>query len=150
MSNSSTICVDANIIIRYLLNPDDTPIQNLWKTWIAKETQLVAPALLFFEVTNGLYKYQKNKAVSPEIIRKTLELSLDLPINLVNETNLHLRAQEIATQYDLPAAYDAHYLALAEWLDIDLWTADMRLINTLKPFKLKWVKGFVSVEWEES
>ena len=47
----------------------------------------------------------------------------------------------VAARYGLPAAYDAHYLALAEWMDIELWTADMKLINTLKPYKLGWVKG---------
>lgn len=77
---------------------------------------------------------------SPEIIWQSLELALELPIHLVNEANLHQRAREIAMQHSLPATYDAHYLALAEWMDIELWTADMRLVNTLKPFKLSWVK----------
>ncbi|HLA05926.1 MAG TPA: type II toxin-antitoxin system VapC family toxin [Anaerolineales bacterium] len=141
MSNSSTICVDASIILRYTLQPDDAPIKKLWQSWVSKEVRLVAPTLLFYEVTNGLYQQQRNKYLSPETIGKTLELSLDLPINLVNEANLHLRAREIAMQYSLPATYDAHYLALAEWMDVDLWTADLKLINTLKPFKVKWVKG---------
>jgi len=141
MSNSSTICVDASIILRYTLQPDDAPIKKLWQSWISKEVRLVAPTLLFYEVTNGLYQQQRNKYLSPETIWKSLELALDLPINLVNEANLHLRAREIAMQYNLPATYDAHYLALAEWMDADLWTADMKLINTLKPFKVKWVKG---------
>ena len=44
-------------------------------------------------------------------------------------------------RYNLPATYDAHYLALAEWMEIDLWTADTKLVNSLKPFKVKWVKG---------
>lgn len=102
---------------------------------------LVAPTLLYYEVTNGLYKYQRGKMVSAETIWETLEFSLDLPIQLVNESSLHLRAQELATQYNLPATYDAHYLALAQWMQIDLWTADSRLINTMKPFKLKWIKA---------
>lgn len=141
MSNSSTICIDANIVIRYVLNPDDAPVQKLWKTWAANEMNLVAPTLLYYEVTNGLYKYQRGKMVSAETIWETLEFSLDLPIQLVNESSLHLRAQELATQYNLPATYDAHYLALAQWMQIDLWTADSRLINTMKPFKLKWIKA---------
>ncbi|MBK7316739.1 type II toxin-antitoxin system VapC family toxin [Candidatus Villigracilis affinis] len=66
-------------------------------------------------------------------------MSLELPITLVNEANLHMKAREIARCN--PATYDAHYLALAEWMEIDLWTADMRLVNSLKPFKVKWVKG---------
>jgi predicted nucleic acid-binding protein len=124
-----------------VLRPDDSPIQKLWQSWVSEETHLVAPTLLFYEVTNGLYQQQKNNILSPETIWQTLELSLELPITLVNEANLHLKAREIAMRYNLPATYDAHYLALAEWMDIELWTADQRLVNTLKPFKVKWVKG---------
>ncbi len=141
MSKSSTVCVDASIVLRYMLQPDNEAVKKLWKSWLASETRLISPTLLFYEVTNALYQQQKHKILSPEIIWQTLELSLELPINLINENGLHLRAHEIAMQYNLPATYDAHYLALAEQMKADLWTADMRLVNTLKPFKLKWVKG---------
>ena len=141
MSNSSTVCIDASVVLRYVLMPDDAPIKKVWQAWVSNETNLVAPSLLFYEVTNGLYQQEKNKLLSPETIWKSLEYSLDLPITLVNEKNLHLRAREIAIQYNLPATYDAHYLALAEWMDIDLWTADMRLVKAVKSFGLRWVKG---------
>lgn len=141
MSNSSTACVDASIILRYILQPENVPVQKLWKSWISDEVSLVAPSLLFYEVTNGLYQQQRNKVLSADTIWQTLELSLELPITLIDEANLHLKAREIAMRYSLPATYDAHYLALAEWMEINLWTADSRLINTLKPFKVKWVKG---------
>jgi len=141
MSKSTTVCVDASVILRYVLQPENEPIQSLWQSWIADEVSLVAPSLLFYEVTNALYQQQRNKVLSAEAIWETLELSLDLPITLVNEKNLHLKAREVAMQFNLPATYDAHYLALAEWMEIDLWTADIRLVNALKPFKVKWVKG---------
>jgi len=108
---------------------------------MADEVNLVAPTLLFYEVTNALYQQQRNNVLSAETIWETLELYLELPIALVNEANLHVKAHEIAMRYNLPATYDAHYLALAEWMEIDLFTTDMRLVNSLKPFKVKWVKG---------
>lgn len=141
MSNSTTVCIDASIILRYVLQPENKPVQNLWQSWIDDEVSLVAPSLLFYEVTNALYQQQRNKVLSAEAIWETLELSLDLPITLVNEKNLHLKAREIAMRFSLPATYDAHYLALAEWMEVDLWTADIRLVNALKPFKVKWVKS---------
>jgi predicted nucleic acid-binding protein len=141
MNNSKTVCIDASIVLRYVLMPDDASVKRVWQSWTSNETNLVAPSLLYYEVTNGLYQQQRNKYLSAETIWKTLELSLDLSITLVNEKNLHLRAREIAMQYNLPATYDAHYLALAEWMDIELWTADMRLIRALKSYNLKWVKG---------
>jgi len=124
-----------------VLQPENESIQNLWQSWIADEVSLVAPSLLFYEVTNALYQQQRNKVLSPETIWETLELSLDLPITLVNEKNLHLKAREIAMRFNLPATYDAHYLALAEWMEVDLWTADIKLVNALKTFKVKWVKA---------
>ena len=141
MSNSSTVCIDASIILRHVLMPDHTPIKKVWESWVKDETNLVAPSLLFYEVTNGLYQQERNNTLSPEAIWQSLEYSLDLPITLVNEKNLHMRAREIAVQYNLPATYDAHYLALAEWMDIELWTADMRLVKAVKSFDLDWVKG---------
>ncbi len=144
MSKSTTVCVDASLILRYVLQPENESVQSLWQSWISDEVSLVAPSLLFYEVTNALYQQQRNQMLSAETIRETLELSLDLPITLVNEKNLHLKAREIAMRFNLPATYDAHYLALAEWMEVDLWTADARLVNTLKPFKVKWVKGIES------
>ena len=37
-----------------------------------------------------------------------------------------MRALELASQLDQRDAYDSHYLALAEELDCDFWTADAR------------------------
>jgi len=141
MSKSTTVCVDASVILRYVLQPENASIQKLWQKWMEEEVNLAAPSLLFYEVTNALYQQQRNNILSAETIWETLELSLQLPIALVNEVNLHVKAREIAMRYNLPATYDAHYLALAEWMEVDLWTADMRLVNSLKPFKVKWVKG---------
>jgi predicted nucleic acid-binding protein len=138
MSNSSALCIDASVVIRIVTSDAAT---NLWESWMADEIKIVAPSLLYYEVTNGLYRYYKAGIYPPEAVETTLRAALALPIELVTVSDLHPRAKEIAMRYNLPATYDAHYLALAEWMEIDLWTADMRLVNSLKPFKVKWVKG---------
>jgi predicted nucleic acid-binding protein len=141
MNNSSAVCVDASIVLRHILQPDDEAVKELWLSWVSRQCQLVSPALLFYEVTNGLYQQQKFGLLSAETIRDSLELAVSLPIKLVGEVGLHQRARELATKYKLLATYDAHYLAVAEGMEIELWTADARLVNTLKPYKLSWVKG---------
>jgi len=45
----------------------------------------------------------------------------------------------LATHFNRPTAYDAHYLALAEMLGCEFWTADRRLYNAVKE-ELPWVK----------
>lgn len=140
MSNSSTICLDANIIIRLTLKIDDLVIKQLWDSWILQEYRLVAPTLLYYEIANGLYKQEKAGLLSSEFIRDALDFALTLPIQLAGDPALHQRARELAAQYRLPATYDAHYLALAERLNIELWTTDVRLFNTVQSFGVERVK----------
>lgn len=57
----------------------------------------------------------------------SLRQVLDLPIELDGDSTLHLCALELAGVHRSPAAYDAHYLALAERFRAPLWTCDRRL-----------------------
>ncbi len=140
MNNSSTICVDANVIIRLTLKLDDEVIKQLWASWISQEVRLVAPTLLFYEVANGLYRQERREQLSSVFIRDALDFALTLPIQLVGDAALHQRAHELAAQYNLPATYDAHYLALAERLNIELWTSDAKLFNAVRSAGVEWVK----------
>lgn len=139
MNRFSTICIDANLVIRYLLFPEDA-VQDLWNTWDAAGVRLVAPTLLYYEVANGLFQYPRGGHLKAEIIHRAYETALILPILLVGDGALHRRAMILATTYRLPAVYDAHYLALAERLGIELWTTDVRLVKALKPFGVDWVR----------
>jgi predicted nucleic acid-binding protein len=62
-----------------------------------------------------------------------------LPIRLYGEPELHARALDLARRLSLPAACDAHYLALADWLGAELWTADRRLARAVE-HDLPWVR----------
>ena len=138
MNNSLTLCVDASVIIRHVTSD---VLKQRWEKWMRADAKVVAPTLLYYEVTNGLCRYQKAGILPPLAVEKALMAALALPIELVSNTELHHRARDVATLYNLSAAYDAHYLALAQWMEVKLWTADTRLINSLKPFRLDWVKG---------
>jgi predicted nucleic acid-binding protein len=135
-----TVCVDATLVIRRVAFPEDEPVQRLWDRWEVEKTGLIAPALLFYEVTNGLYRYQKQGWLKPETIAVLLDAALSLPIHLISDTDLHRQARNIAERYSLSATCDAHYLAVCERMGVELWTNDQRLVNTLKPFQVEWVK----------
>jgi predicted nucleic acid-binding protein len=62
-----------------------------------------------------------------------------LNILFLEPVDFHIRAFDLANRLNRPAAYDTHYLALAEHLDCEFWTADERLTNAVKS-TLPWVK----------
>lgn len=70
--------------------------------------------------------------------RRALQYAIRLPIDLIIDSSLHAEAAEIAIEFDLAAAYDAHYLALSERLAAEFWTCDKRLYNSVH-HSLPWV-----------
>ncbi len=58
MRNSS-ICIDANMVVRLLVGPGGELIEQLWAEWNRDGRGVHAPFLLRYEVTNALYRYQR-------------------------------------------------------------------------------------------
>lgn len=125
---SSIVCVDASYVLRLLgsASPAAAPV----RMWIASHEQgktVVAPGLLYYEVVNALHRYVVKGQMTGAAARQLLELALALDIEVHGELDLHHQALRLAHELALPAAYDAHYLALAQRLGAELWTADRRL-----------------------
>lgn len=99
----------------------------------------MAPSLLLFEATNALHRYVAAGILESEEAREALEVILDLGIAFDADPLLHAKALQVAAHFRLPAAYDAHYLALAQANSAELWTADMRLARAVSA-ELAWVK----------
>lgn len=137
--SSLPICVDASLVIRLVVDPTDVAVRQLWARWDAEERRIAAPTLLYYEVTNVLYRYRRAEMLSAEAMRLALRAALALPVRLYGEPALHDRALRLAERFLLPAAYDAHYLAVADWLGAELWTADRRLAASVQS-DLLWVR----------
>ena len=139
---NSWVCVDANLVIRLVADPRDGVVERLWEQWDGERRQLAAPTLLFYEVTNALYRYQREGLLSASAVRLALRAALSLPVRLFCEPDLYRRAPDLAEGPRLPAAHDAHFLALAEWLGGEFWTVDRRLANAVAGV-LPWVHVLV-------
>lgn len=135
----SLLCVDANLVFRGIAEPDNAAVQRVWQRWRRERRSLAAPRLLRYEVTNALHRAQQHGLLSRGTAVAALRAVLALPIRLHEDDGLHERALDLAGRFGLAAAYDAHYVALAEQLGVELWTADRRLARAVQE-ELSWVR----------
>lgn len=128
----SWVCVDASFVLRMLLGPSAESYSERWIGWERRSVQPAAPTLLYYELTNGIHRYFRGGFLSEPTARMALRTTQALPITLVGDADLHGRALALAAELGLSAAYDTHYIALAERLGAELWTADARLARSVE------------------
>lgn len=136
--SSATYCLDASVVVRRF-SPDHPGVRDLWSEFIRTNARLVAPRLLRYEVTNAFHQMSRAGVITQATAQRHLAHALSLPIEIHDDADLHLDAARIATTHGLPATYDAHYLALAEGLGVDLFTADQKLAKAIGD-QLPWVR----------
>jgi predicted nucleic acid-binding protein len=98
------------------------------------------------EVANALHRRVVRKEVTVEAATRLLESLLASGIELREPPHLHSRALEIANLLRQVAVFDAHYLALADILGCELWTADERFYRTASGTftQVHWLGTFVT------
>ena len=128
------LVVDASIVVKWLIVEEDTPVAlSALEEWKEKGVRLSAPYFMLAEVTNALHRRVRRGELSIDSALDMLDYLLSLEIELHETSRIHHRALTFASRLNHGAAYDSHYLALAETLDCDLWTADQRLQRTAAP-----------------
>lgn len=120
------ICVDANFIV-ILLTQEESPVHAYWQRWLDEQRAIICPALLTFEVTNALHQQWRHSLLTAATVEQLIHILHNLPIVIQTHLELHTRAAMLAQQLNLGAAYDAHYVALAQLFGAELWTLDARL-----------------------
>lgn len=144
----NVVVVDTSIVVKWVLNePDSAKAFALLNDWSRAGKTLRAPALLTYEVTNALYQRVRKGEITAERAKQAIADALfpELELDFSEFTSLSKGALEFAIQYNLPATYDPHYLALAQREDCEYWTADIRLLNAVKG-KLPWVHALNEVQ----
>ncbi len=135
---TSSICVDASLVVGLVAHADRERLRALWRGWQERRLRIAAPTLLLFEVTNAIYRYERQALLSAASADRFLRMVSALPLDLVSRAELHQEAIHLSRRFSLPAAYDAHYLALAEHLGAQFWTVDRRLVRAVDD-GLDWV-----------
>ena len=136
---TTSLVVDASFAVRLLLpGTEQSAYQDRASQWTARGIELVAPTLWLYEVTSALAKIVRYGDLGPQEAKNALALASQLGVRLVppDEALAH-SAFDWTIRLGRAAAYDSFYLALAERLECELWTADRHLRNAVG---LSWVR----------
>ncbi|BAC88662.1 type II toxin-antitoxin system VapC family toxin [Gloeobacter violaceus] len=133
------LVVDSSTVVKWFF-PEVLTEQALAirRAWESSDVELIAPTLLLTEVGNVIWKKQRNAFVTYEEGAQIVCDLLVLELPLVEAQNLLPRAYQLAAIFQR-TVYDALYLALAEQLEAEFVTADLRLYNAVYPI-LKFVR----------
>lgn len=119
------IVTDASLLVKLLiLEQFSAQAERLVKAWFAAGIRLAAPDFIHAEIASALYKKMSEGTISIDKAMELMARFYAMEINFHQSAPLHRRALELALELRQRMPYDAHYLALAESLNCDFWTAD--------------------------
>ena len=138
----SPIVIDTSIAVRWLLT--DRLSEACWKLFsqiVDAGLQITVPALWMCEMTSSLAKAVHFKVVSPDDTRRSLFQIADLGVDLITpDAEQNRLAFEWTLRLNRASGYDSYYLALAETLNCELWTADRRLYHAGRDQGIEWIR----------
>jgi len=132
------IVLDSNVAIALAIAlPYTEPAKEQMRVWVQESDNLFGPALWGYEIVSTLRKLIASNVISPNEADEATKLIFDLNIEIIpwreqKPTDILAWANRLGQGQ----AYDAAYLALADQLKAEFWTADKRLVNRAKQLGL--------------
>ena len=136
------VVVDASLAVKWLVKEDGSDeARAIARSWEGSGVRTAAPYFMPVEVTNALHRRVVGSEMSVEEAVGLVGVLLSSGLELHQAPNLHTRALELASRLRQGAVYDARYLALAEILDCELWTADEKFYRAASPStgNIRWI-----------
>ncbi len=143
------VVVDANLAFKWLVSEENSDLaHSISRSWVNNGIQAAAPYLMPVEVANALHRRVVRGELTVEDAVQLLEYLLASGIELRDEPSLHARALQISSRLRQGAVYDAHYLALADILGCEYWTADESFYRAAAPSpqNVHWIGEFAAPE----
>ncbi len=129
--SASPVVIDASVALKWQLDDERDSGQALKlrdDILVTGRITAYAPSLYFYELTNGIVSAIRRRRLErtqgEEALRNLFSIEVILRTPSVERTFA------IATDYGL-SAYDSSYIALAETLEAELWTADRQLFDAV-------------------
>lgn len=121
--------VDASVVLKWQLDDEGDTAQALALRdafLVDGAAELHAPSLLAYELANAIHAATRRARVPPDLAGEALANLLDAGIELHPPSPIAAlrRARELGI-----SGYDAAYVALADELGVECWSADMQLVH---------------------
>ncbi|HHW13423.1 MAG TPA: type II toxin-antitoxin system VapC family toxin [Firmicutes bacterium] len=127
-----SVCLDASLLLKWMLRePGSDEVEKWLKLHLGEE--LVAPHLMPAEVASTLRRASRQGRIDPEQVQRSLDLLAELKPRLIWDWELIKRAFTLARGLSQSGVYDCLYLAVAEAVGCELWTADARFAQQAAP-----------------
>lgn len=144
----SPVVIDTSIALRWLL-PD--PLQQacwvLFSRIAESGMQFTVPALWMYEMTSGLAKAVHFKMLNSEDAKRGLLQIAELGIHLISpDAEQSRQAFDWTLRLNRASAYDSYYLAVAETLNCEFWTADRHLYYASRDQGLEWIRHIEEIQ----
>jgi predicted nucleic acid-binding protein len=142
LASHSIQVIDASLAIWAVLGEiAQVPVVGQFARWHRDQTRLVAPALWLAEGVSAIREVVHARSIPAERGSQALESLFALEIESISmDAPLCRSALEWAARLRQSRAYDGFYLALAERLGTEVWTADRRLANGAQQVGAVWVR----------
>jgi predicted nucleic acid-binding protein len=134
--------VDANIVLALALPlPYSRPAADLMLRLKEAAAEIYAPAILEYELVSALRRAVAAGWMDTPTAEASLDRVLRLGVAFITPAqSLDILALRWNERLHQTKAYDAQYLALAEQMHCDLWTADVRLAAAATALGVGWVR----------
>ena len=139
------VLVDASLAVKWVIpEPDRDRALKLWTDATRARRRVLSAPHFPGEVANAIY--QRVRSTDPDKhldfpdAEQVLTRFLSHEVELTSAAGLVPAAFTFAYAYGLVSIYDALYVVLARLLNVELWTADERLLTRLAG-RAPWVRA---------
>lgn len=139
MKNFSAV-VDANLAVFCVIDSQHSPAANhAWNSLTSWGYELFAPDLWLYETTSVIRKYLAFGIVMQDEAQDALSVLAEFNVKILPDSlSLRRGALRWAELLRQKAAYDGFYLAAADDLGEEFWTADQALVNHTRQIGIEW------------
>ena len=139
------VVVDASLVVKMVVPEQFSDLAKaLALSWDVQGIELAAQDFMASEYASALRKKIREEMLTRDDAKRLMSELYQSGIAFSPSRSFHNRAIDLSVQLNQRLAYDSHYLALAESLDCDFWTADRPFYRAARGShpRVRWIGNY--------